>query len=226
MSFSAERCSAVHEERIRARGIRLIAGVDEAGRGPLAGPVVAAAVVLPPGKPIEGIADSKLLSPRRREELYAAIVAGASGIGIGVVDHIDIDRLNILNATFKAMHAAVASLPEVPEHLLIDGNMFRAEVDGGASACRIPFTTLIDADAKSILVAAASIVAKVTRDRLMQDYDRAYPAYGFAEHKGYATARHREALQRLGPSPIHRRSFSLQRIPPAFSSGDPVPGTE
>jgi len=223
MSSRAEPCSAVHEERIRTRGIRLIAGVDEAGRGPLAGPVVAAAVVFLPGVLVEGIADSKLLSPRRREELYAAIVAAASGIGIGVVDHTEVDRLNILNATFKAMHEAVASLPEPPEHLLIDGNMFRAEVDRGASSCRIPFTTLVDADAKSILVAAASIVAKVTRDRLMEDYDRTYPAYGFAEHKGYATARHREALRRLGPSPIHRRSFSLQKVPPALSSGEPTP---
>jgi ribonuclease HII len=205
----------VHEEQIWERGIRWLAGVDEAGRGPLAGPVVAAAVVFPRGVRVEGVMDSKLLSERRRDLLYERISRSARSIGVGVVDHTEIDRLNILNATFKAMHAAIAALHEPPQHLLIDGNLFRTEVDRGASCCSIPFTTLVDGDAKSFLVAAASIIAKVTRDRLMRDYDREYPGYGFGEHKGYATLRHREALRALGPSPIHRRSFTLCRQRPS-----------
>jgi len=217
----------MHEERIWMRGVRWLAGVDEAGRGPLAGPVVAAAVVFPRGWSIDGVADSKLLSEARREELYEVIARTARGVGIGVVDHTEIDRLNILNATFKAMHTAVAALSEPPEHLLIDGNLFRPEVDRGASSCDLPYTTLVDGDAKSFLVAAASIIAKVMRDRLMLDYDRAYPEYGFAEHKGYATARHREALRRLGPCPIHRRSFSLGQqwvvtLPGGSATGGPA----
>jgi ribonuclease HII len=198
-----------HEETVWKRGVRLLAGVDEAGRGPLAGPVVAAAVVFPRGVRVEGVTDSKLLSEERREGLYETLAREAPGIGVGIVDHVEIDRLNILNATFKAMHLAVAALQEQPEHLLVDGNLFRAEVDRGASQCSLPYTTLINGDAKSFLIAAASIVAKVTRDRMMRQYDREFPGYGFAEHKGYATPRHREALRRLGPCPIHRRSFTI-----------------
>lgn len=201
--------SCEHEETVWGRGVRLLAGVDEAGRGPLAGPVVAAAVVFPRGVRVDGVTDSKLLREERREELYALLLREATGIGVGIVDHEEIDRLNVLDATFKAMHLAIASLREQPEYLLVDGNLFRTEVDRGASFCSLPYTTIVDGDAKSFLIAAASIVAKVTRDRLMRQYDREFPGYGFAEHKGYATARHREALQRLGPCPIHRRSFTL-----------------
>ena len=211
MSSDAVMCPCAQEELIWGRGVRLLAGVDEAGRGPLAGPVVAAAVAFPRGVRVEGVRDSKALSERMREKLYDRILSTATGVGIGVVDHDEIDRLNILNATFKAMHAAVAALRDPPpEHLLIDGNLFRAEVDHGSSTCGVPYTTLVNGDGSSFLVAAASVVAKVTRDRLMREYDRQYPGYDFAQNKGYGTLGHRNALGRLGPCPIHRRSFALR----------------
>lgn len=185
-------------------GIRTIAGVDEAGRGPLAGPVVAAAVIFPPDTFLEGVDDSKKLSPSRRDDLYTQIVTRAVAIGVGIVDHAVIDRMNILNATLRAMTSALDQLAIVPEHVLIDGN--RVPPVG------VPCTSIVHGDARSFTIAAASIVAKVTRDRLMIAYDREYPGYGFARHKGYGTRAHREAIARLGQSPIHRLSFSWSPI--------------
>ncbi len=187
------------EERLWRAGLRNIAGIDEAGRGPLAGPVVAAAAIFPPGCLIAGVDDSKKLTHPRREELLEKIHAEAVAIGIGIVDQTDIDRMNILQATFKAMHIAVRNLAIHPEHLLVDGNRFAGDA--------IPYSTIVDGDALCHAIAAASIVAKVTRDRIMLEQDSAYPGYGFARNKGYGTAEHRAAIARLGLCPLHRRSF-------------------
>jgi ribonuclease HII len=178
----------------------LVAGVDEAGRGPLAGPVVAACVVLPPKHAIEGIRDSKQLNEPMREQLFEAIRRVAVGWAVGIATPREIEQLNILRATLLAMHRAVERLPIVPELLLVDG---RHPIPD----CPIEQRTLIDGDALDERIAAASIVAKVVRDRLMREYDRLYPGYGFAQHKGYATRLHLKQLQSLGPSPIHRRTF-------------------
>jgi len=177
-----------------------VAGLDEAGRGPLAGPVVAAAVVLPPGTRVKGVDDSKRLEPERREELYEVIRARALGIGVGMVDAPTIDRVNILQATRRAMGIALGALGLEPELVLTD---FVA-LDG----LRCPQRNLIDGDQRSATVAAASIIAKVTRDRMMTDADREYPEYGFGRHKGYATLEHLAALMMHGPCPLHRRTFS------------------
>jgi ribonuclease HII len=177
-----------------------VAGLDEAGRGPLAGPVVAAAVILDPGRRVRGLADSKLLSAERREELFAAIYQRAIAVGIGIVDHVTIDRVNILQATKRAMAEAIAALAVAPELVITDF------VAVPALAC--PQRNIVDGDARCATVAAASIVAKVTRDRLMLEADKQFPEYGFARHKGYGTADHLAALDRHGACPIHRRSFS------------------
>jgi ribonuclease HII len=187
------------EDDLHNQGIDLIAGVDEAGRGPLAGPVVAAAVIFPRGISLEGVDDSKKLTPARRESIYSAIMKEAQCVGVGIVDHNVIDAINIANATYKAMHEALSQLGLTPDHVLVDGNRFV----GGS----LPFTTIVDGDAKCFSIAAASIIAKVTRDRLMLDYDVMYPGYGFARHKGYGTKAHYEALALLGCCPIHRKSF-------------------
>jgi ribonuclease HII len=184
------------------QGILHIAGVDEAGRGPLAGPVVAAAVIFQPEHFIEGVNDSKVLLAEEREDLYGKIIASALTYGVGVVHHDIIDSINILQATFKAMHEAVRQLSIVPSIQLIDGNRFLYN--------GIPFKTIIDGDALSFSIAAASIIAKVTRDRMMVDYDAQFPGYGFAQHKGYATLQHREAIRQLGLCDIHRRSFTVR----------------
>jgi ribonuclease HII len=197
---SSDHLMLRHENDLRSRGIRTIAGVDEAGRGPLAGPVVAAAVLVFSGFFLPRVNDSKKLRPAIREELYGEILGGAAGVGVGIVPHDEIDRVNILNATMRAMEEAVGALPERPEFLLIDGNRYTAE--------DIPYATVVHGDALCFSVAAASIVAKVTRDRIMVEYDRLYPEYGFARHKGYGTQAHREAILRHGLSPIHRRTFT------------------
>jgi ribonuclease HII len=181
-----------------------VAGVDEAGRGPLAGPVVAAAVLVTPGFEIDGVADSKALNPTERERLFEVIVAAAPSFGVGIVDHETIDRVNILNATFLAMHRAIAQLQPGPQHLLVDGNIF------APGECGVPYTTLVGGDALSFSVAAASIVAKVTRDRIMMILDEEYPLYGFRRHKGYATPEHRAAIVRHGLCAVHRRSFTIR----------------
>ena len=175
-----------------------VAGIDEAGRGPWAGPVVAAAVILDPKRIPHGINDSKKLSAAQREALYDAISTAAQ-IGIGIADAARIDRDNILAATLWAMVEAVAALPSPPELALVDGNR--------APALPCPVRTIVGGDAASLSIAAASIIAKVTRDRIMAALDRDYPGYCFARHKGYGTAIHADALARLGPCPIHRRSF-------------------
>jgi ribonuclease HII len=189
-----------YESQAWRAGVTRVAGLDEAGRGPLAGPVVAAAVILDPGRRVRGLADSKLLTAERREELFAVISECAVAIGVGIVDHVTIDRVNILQATKLAMADAIKSLATAPELVITDF------VSVPALAC--PQRNIVDGDARCATVAAASIIAKVTRDRLMIEADKEFPEYGFARHKGYATADHLAALDRHGACPIHRRSFS------------------
>lgn len=191
-----------HEAAARTDGFAVVCGIDEAGRGPLAGPVVSAAVVFRDGEYIPGVKDSKKLTPARREQLFQSIVTTCSDYGIGMATAEEIDRINILQATHLAMRRAVEALGKVrPDLALVDG----LPVKG----LPIPHRAIVSGDALSFSIAAASILAKVTRDRLMDDYDLQYAAYGFAKNKGYGTADHLEALRRLGPSPIHRRSFNL-----------------
>ena len=178
----------------------LVAGVDEAGRGPLAGPVVAAAVILDPGRPIRGLADSKVLSPDRREVLAARIRERAIAWSTGQADVGEIDTINILHATMLAMSRAVAALQVVPEEALVDGNRCPK------LQCRVRAIIKGDRDVKAI--SAASIIAKTTRDAMLREFDRVYPMYGFAQHKGYGTPDHLAALDRHGPCPLHRRSFA------------------
>ena len=187
------------EQQAMAEGFDAIAGVDEVGRGPLAGPVVSAAVVLPTGFLDLRITDSKRLTPRQRTALYQHIYNHAESIGIGIVDAVEIDRRNILQAALASMAMAVANLSPRPDYLLIDGNFTIASPTAQRA--------IIKGDSRSISIAAASIVAKVTRDRMMAIYDLQYPQYGFARHKGYPTQAHRQALTRHGCCPIHRRSF-------------------
>ena len=177
----------------------ILCGIDEAGRGPLAGPVCAAACVLPEGLVIEGLNDSKKLSEKRREALYEQITTQAVAWAVCLVDEAVIDEINILQATFRAMRGAVAKLGLQPDLCLVDGNR-----DPGLG---LPTRTVVKGDASCASVAAASILAKVTRDRLMYAYDELYPGYGFAVHKGYGTKAHYAAIQQLGLCPIHRRSF-------------------
>jgi ribonuclease HII len=187
------------EEMAYRQGYRLVAGVDEAGRGALAGPVVAAAVVLPRGLLIPGVDDSKKLTPAKREQLYDVIVAQALAVGVGYGDHQLIDEINILQATLVAMREAVSGLSTPPDYLLIDGI--------SRPAVNIHLKTIKKGDSASLSIAAASIVAKVTRDRLMCEYDATYPGYGLAAHKGYGCASHLDAIAGLGPSAIHRKTF-------------------
>ena len=189
----------VYEREAFADGVKLVCGVDEAGRGPLAGPVCAAAVILPPELVIPGLNDSKKLTDKKRRELYDVITAEAVSYGIAFASEKEIDEINILQATFLAMARAMEKLSPQPELALIDGN--RAKDFG------LPVRTIVKGDSLSASIAAASILAKVTRDRLMEQYDEAYPQYGFAIHKGYGTKRHYEALREFGPSPIHRMTF-------------------
>jgi len=181
------------------KGIRVICGVDEAGRGPLAGPVCAAAVILPPNVEISGLNDSKKLTDKRRRELFPIIKEQAIAYGIGLADHQEIDEINILQATYLAMERALAQLPVKPELALIDGN--RAKDFG------IPVQTVVKGDSLSASIAAASILAKVTRDDLMLEAAKQYPEYQFEVHKGYGTKAHYAALTDHGPSPIHRMTF-------------------
>ncbi|MGC8229739.1 ribonuclease HII [Pseudobacillus badius] len=188
----------VFEQQLMEQGVTAAAGVDEVGRGPLAGPVVAAAVVLPPQLELIGINDSKKLSKQKREFFYKEIIEKAD-VGIGVVSAFEIDQINIYEATKKAMKEAVSALSQPPEHLLIDALKLNLP---------IPQTAIIKGDAKSVSIAAASVVAKVTRDRLMCDYAQSYPQYGFEKNMGYGTAEHLAGLRSSGPCEIHRKSFS------------------
>lgn len=192
------------EEHCWQRGYRRVAGVDEVGRGCLAGPVVAAAVILPPHAQLNGVRDSKQLRPEVREKLAEQIRAQALAIGIGMCTPEEIDRLNILNAALEAMRRAVANLKLTPDYLLIDGNRCFSE-----PPC--PAKPIVKGDQQSLLIAAASIIAKTTRDALMQRLHEEFPVYGWDRNVGYPTRAHYEALARYGPSPYHRRSFRLSR---------------
>lgn len=194
--------SNVHLEIERAlwmQGIERIAGVDEAGRGPLAGPVVAAAVIFPKEFIIERVDDSKKCTVKQREELFPLIMEHAISVGVGIVDHEVIDRVNILQATILAMRKSLENMNVQPEYSIIDGNSFNHESRR--------FQNIIGGDAKSFTIAAASIIAKVTRDRLMCELDIRFPQYGFAQHKGYGTRQHIEAMRTFGLCEVHRKSF-------------------
>lgn len=192
-----------YERQVWAMGYKLVAGLDEAGRGPLAGPVVAAAVILPGETYLPGLDDSKRLSPKRRQELYEMIREQAIAVGIGMVHPDGIDEANVMMATYKAMVKAVHDLKIPPDYLLIDA----LHLPGVTQ----PQAPIVGGEGLSCSIAAASIVAKVTRDEFMIEMDKEYPQYGFANHKGYGTAEHREALEKHGPCPIHRRTFGAVR---------------
>lgn len=187
-----------YEKELYTQGIQLIAGVDEVGRGPLAGPVVAAAVILPKGSKIPGLNDSKKIPKSKHKEIYEAVLQNAVAIGIGIKDNQVIDQVNIYEATKLAMMEAIGQLEPQPHHLLIDA--MRLDLP-------ISQTSIIKGDANSLSIAAASIVAKVTRDQMMEEFDREYPGYDFAQNAGYGTSNHLAGLDQLGVTPIHRRSF-------------------
>ena len=187
-----------YEKELYTQGIQLIAGVDEVGRGPLAGPVVAAAVILPENCKIPGLNDSKKIPKSKHKEIYEAVLQNAIGIGIGVKDNQVIDQVNIYEATKLAMMEAIGQLDPQPQHLLIDAMKLDLP---------IPQTSIIKGDANSLSIAAASIVAKVTRDQMMEEFDKEYPGYDFAQNAGYGTAKHLAGLDKLGVTSIHRRSF-------------------
>ncbi len=200
-----ERIEALYAYEYAARdeGAHMVAGVDEAGRGPLAGPVVTAAVILPFGLFLPGLNDSKKVSAKKRELLYDEIMEKVVAVHVSIVDAATIDRVNIYQATMNGMYEAILSLEPKPDKVLIDA----VEL----AKLPMPSLSIIKGDAKSASIAAASILAKVTRDRLMMQYDAEYPQYGFAQHKGYGTAQHIAALRKYGPCPIHRRSFEPVR---------------
>lgn len=187
-----------YEKELYAQGIDLIAGVDEVGRGPLAGPVVAAAVILPKACKIPGLNDSKKIPKSKHKEIYEAVLQNAIAIGIGIKDNQVIDQVNIYEATKLAMMEAIGQLEPQPQHLLIDAMKLDLP---------IPQTSIIKGDANSLSIAAASIVAKVTRDQMMEEFDCEYPGYDFTQNAGYGTANHLAGLDKLGVTPIHRRSF-------------------
>ena len=187
-----------YEKECYVCGIELIAGVDEVGRGPLAGPVVAAAVILPKGSKIPGLNDSKKIPKSKHKEIYEAVLKNAIAVGIGVKDNQVIDQVNIYEATKLAMIDAIGQLDPQPQHLLIDAMKLDLPISQ---------TSIIKGDANSLSIAAASIVAKVTRDQMMETYDQEYPGYDFAQNAGYGTANHLAGLHKLGVTPIHRRSF-------------------
>ena len=182
------------------KGIKLVAGIDEAGRGPLAGPVVVASVILDEKSMIEGINDSKKVSEHKREKIFDIITSEAISYGVGIVYQEEIDEINILQATKKALTMAITQMEIKPNIILVDA---LTNID----TLSIPYQSIIKGDAKSYSIAAASIIAKVTRDRIMREYDKVYPQYGFAGHKGYGTAKHIAAIKEFGPCPLHRRSF-------------------
>ncbi|MFC1571827.1 ribonuclease HII [Candidatus Margulisiibacteriota bacterium] len=196
--------SSLREKKLHAKGFKLIAGVDEAGRGPLAGPVVAAAVIFPRGTRIKGLNDSKKLSAQKRAELFFEIKDKAFAIGVGVVSHKLIDRINIGQANLLAMKKAVLNLPIMPNYLLIDGGRYKVDLD-------IPQEGITGGDRKVPSIAAASIIAKVTRDRMMLRLHNKFPQYRFDSHKGYGTKLHYRRLKEFGPCAIHRRSFCLTK---------------
>ena len=197
-----ERLNKLKEDELKmySEKIQYICGIDEAGRGPLAGPVVVAAVVLPKDSFIEGVNDSKKISEKKREKVYEQIIENAISYGVGIVDEKGIDQINILNATKLALTTAIKSLEVKPNLILVDAL-------NNIDTCGIPYKSIIKGDAKEYSIAAASIIAKVTRDRIMKQWDEIYPEYGFEKHKGYGTAAHIQVIKEKGPCPIHRRSF-------------------
>ena len=188
------------EKSFHEKGIKYIAGIDEAGRGPLAGPVVVASVIMPEDSMIEGVNDSKKVSEKKRENLYDIILEEAISYGIGIIYQDEIDEINILQATKKGLTEAVEQMKIKPDLIMVDALT-------GIDTLGIPYQSIIKGDAKCYSISAASIIAKVTRDRIMREWDTVYPEYGFASHKGYGTAKHIAALKEYGPCPIHRRSF-------------------
>ncbi len=193
-----------YERQFWDNGLPYVAGVDEVGRGPLAGPVVAVAVILPPEFDSTGITDSKMLTAARRIEQFPRISEGALTWGVGVIEPDEIDRYNILGATFRAMQQAIKQMRMRPHAVLVDGKQQIPDI-------RMPQRAIVDGDRRSVSIGCASILAKEIRDRMMEDYDQTYPEYGFGQHKGYATADHLAALARFGPTPIHRKSFAPVR---------------
>ena len=198
------------EKELYQKGVKSICGIDEAGRGPLAGPVVVASVIMPEGSMIEGVNDSKKVSEKKREKLYDQIIEEAVAYGVGIIDQNEIDRINILNATKEGLTLCIKELEkdlkeknrgiEKPEIILVDA-LTKIDTD------HIPYQSIIKGDAKSYSIAAASIIAKVTRDRIMRQWDEVYPEYGFAKHKGYGTAMHISAIKQYGICPLHRKTF-------------------
>ena len=188
------------ENKLYSEGLKYIAGIDEAGRGPLAGPVVVGIAIMKPDSFIEGVNDSKKILEKKRELLYEQITNEAIDWAVGIVDQNEIDEINILNATKKALHMAITNLKIKPDRILVDA---LEHID----TCGIPYTSIIKGDAKVYSISAASIIAKVTRDRMMKEYDEIYPEYGFAGHKGYGTAKHIQAIKTYGPCPLHRKTF-------------------
>ncbi len=188
------------EEKLYSDKVKLIAGIDEAGRGPLAGPVVVGIAILPQNSMIEGVNDSKKVSEKKREKLYELITNEAIAWNVGIADQNEIDDINILNATKLALTRAIEGLEIKPDLILVDA-LTKIDTKG------IPYKSIVKGDAKEYSIAAASIIAKVTRDRMMRQYDEIYPQYGFKEHKGYGTAKHIAALKENGPCMIHRKSF-------------------
>lgn len=189
------------ENEIYNTGVQTICGIDEAGRGPLAGPVVVAAVIMPKDSFIEGVNDSKKVSEKKREALYEQITNEAIAWGVGIIDQKEIDEINILNATKKGLTTAIKELKVKPDRIIVDA-LDKIDTLG------IPYTPIIKGDAKCYSIAAASIIAKVTRDRIMRQWDEIYPMYGFEKHKGYGTAMHMQAIREYGLCPLHRRSFT------------------
>ena len=198
------------ERELYQKGVKSICGIDEAGRGPLAGPVVVASVIMPEGSMIEGVNDSNKVSEKKREKLYEQIIEEAVAYGVGIIDQNEIDRINILNATKEGLILCIKELEkdlkeknrgiEKPEIILVDA-LTKIDTD------HIPYQSIIKGDAKSYSIAAASIIAKVTRDRIMRQWDEVYPEYGFAKHKGYGTAMHISAIKQYGICPLHRKTF-------------------
>lgn len=188
------------ENNLHSTGLKYIAGIDEAGRGPLAGPVVVGIAIMKPDSFIEGVNDSKKLSEKKREQLYEQIISEAIDWAVGIVDQKEIDEINILNATKKALHMAISNLKVKPDRILVDA-LEHIDTYG------IPYTSIIKGDAKIYSISVASIIAKVTRDRIMQEYDEIYPEYGFSGHKGYGTAKHIQAIKEYGPCSLHRKTF-------------------
>lgn len=193
------------ENELRKSGFKTICGIDEAGRGPLAGPVVVASVIMPDNSMIEGINDSKKISEKKREKLYDQILEEAISYGVGIIGHDEIDEINILNATKKALTLSLKELTVKPDLIIVDA-LTHIDTMG------IPYESIIKGDAKCYSISVASIIAKVTRDRIMREWDNVYPEYGFQQHKGYGTAKHISAIKEYGLCPIHRKSFTKNFI--------------